>query len=161
MIPEVLGVAVEGEINIPETETEDLPPPPVQPKTETPQKPTIPNFSNLSGATGAVSAGVWRRRGGGVSGAVATDTTPPDAPIILSPADFSQVFTTANITFSGTAEAESSIATDFGSATTTADVAGNWTLPLTGFSQGRTTVKFYAADAAGKCLRARERGFFY
>ena len=47
VIPEVLGVAVEGEINIPETETEDLPPPPVQPKTETPQKPTIPNFSNL------------------------------------------------------------------------------------------------------------------
>ncbi|TSC67263.1 MAG: parallel beta-helix repeat-containing protein, partial [Parcubacteria group bacterium Gr01-1014_72] len=77
----------------------------------------------------------------------ALDTTPPVAPNITSPSDFSATFTNPLITFRGTAEPSARIGTDLSAATTTADGSGTWSLPLS-FPQGTTTVQFFASDAA-------------
>ena len=87
------------------------------------------------------SAGTTRRTSSRV-----TDTTAPDAPSVASPANGAS-FATTTVTFSGTAEADSVISSDFSSATVTA-TGGAWSLLFT-LSQGTTTVQFYATDAAG------------
>lgn len=71
---------------------------------------------------------------------------PPSAPAVTSPADFSFPFSTTTLTFVGTSLASTTISNSLNSSTTTADVSGNWTLYLSGFSQGTTTVNFYATD---------------
>ncbi|HDO23750.1 MAG TPA: hypothetical protein ENG99_00865, partial [bacterium] len=88
-----------------------------------------------------------------------SDTTPPAAPIIISPADFSQIFTSPDIVFSGTAEASSTISTDFNSATTSVDSNGAWSLALS-FNQGSTTVDFFSADPAGNISSSTEVSLF-
>lgn len=160
VIPKVLGAATEGEINIPEIETQEVLPA-ERPKAETPQRSITPDFTSLFPVPiiGGGGGGGAERTDNVVSGA-APDTTPPDAPVITTPSDFSRTFMATSITFSGTAEAESMIATDFGSATTTTDVAGNWTLPLSGFSEGTSTVKFYAADQSGNISAPTSAEFF-
>ena len=76
------------------------------------------------------------------------DTTSPDAPIILSPQSFDNIFTQATIIFSGTAEASSTISTDFSSATTSVGAENAWLLSLN-FPEGETAVNFSAKDEAG------------
>ena len=78
------------------------------------------------------------------------DEIPPEAPLILSPSDFSKTFTSASITFSGTAEASSTISAFFGSesAATSTGPTGAWSLPLS-FGQGSSTIEFFAVDSAG------------
>ncbi|NOY35625.1 MAG: hypothetical protein GXP44_01745 [bacterium] len=92
----------------------------------------------------------------------AVDTTPPLAPVILFPSDFSKTFTSPDIAFSGTAEASSTVSVIFADgdlsapvATTTADSAGAWFLPIS-FKQGSSTVEFFAADAAGNVSSSTE-----
>lgn len=76
------------------------------------------------------------------------DTTPPDPPAILSPADFSHIFTADTIIFSGTAESASIISNDFTDATTTTDIIGAWSLEIE-LNQATTTIQFFAEDIAG------------
>ena len=76
------------------------------------------------------------------------DSVAPGAPVITAPASFAAPFASGDITFTGTAEASSTIATSFSLATTTADAAGAWTFALT-FPLGETTVGFAATDAMG------------
>lgn len=76
------------------------------------------------------------------------DTAAPSSPVITSPADFYGIFTSADITFSGAAEASSTVSNNLNSATATVDSLGNWSLAFS-FNQGTTTVEFFAADAAG------------
>jgi len=76
------------------------------------------------------------------------EVTPPDAPIITSPSDFSQIFTTDTITFQGIAEATSTISTDFDNATTTVGSVSDWQLSLA-LPQGTSTINFFATDNAG------------
>ena len=75
-----------------------------------------------------------------------TDTTPPNAPTITSPSSFNQTFTSSQITFQGTAEANSVVTAS--SATTTVSNLGEWSLALN-LNQGTTTINFYAEDLAG------------
>jgi len=102
--------------------------------------------------------------GGGASvpapQAPATDTTAPNAPTVTTPSDFSQTFTATSILFAGTAEATSTISTDFSSATTTTDSAGNWSILLSSFPQGTTTLQFFATDSAGNTSTATSITFF-
>ncbi|MBI4137701.1 MAG: right-handed parallel beta-helix repeat-containing protein, partial [Candidatus Sungbacteria bacterium] len=79
--------------------------------------------------------------------APAPDATAPNAPIISSPAD-NQTFTTASITFTGIAEAFAIVNASFSTATTSANATGEWSLALSGFSQGTTTIFFAATDSA-------------
>ncbi len=75
------------------------------------------------------------------------DTTAPNAPIISSPSDGS-ILTTTSISFSGTAEAGSTLSTNFSSTTAAVSGGGLWSLPFI-LAQGTTTILFYATDAAG------------
>ena len=81
---------------------------------------------------------------------VATDTTPPAAPVITAPANNSYD-TDGAFTVSGTAEAASTVnllegTTNRGTATTTA--GGAWSIPLTGVADGVHTYTATATDAA-------------
>ena len=81
---------------------------------------------------------------------VATDTTPPAAPVITAPANNSYD-TDGAFTVSGTAEAASTVnllegTTSRGTATTTA--GGAWSIPLTGVADGAHTYTATATDAA-------------
>ncbi|MBI5045684.1 MAG: lamin tail domain-containing protein [Candidatus Niyogibacteria bacterium] len=77
-----------------------------------------------------------------------SDITAPQAPSITSPTNFAATLTNSSVTFQGTAEASSTISTDFYSATTTVNTAGDWQMILN-FPQGTSTLKFFATDAAG------------
>jgi uncharacterized protein (TIGR03382 family) len=80
------------------------------------------------------------------------DTTPPAAPVLVTPANNSETNDTTP-TFSGTAEANVTVTvfldgTQLG--TTTADAAGNWTFtPATALAQGTYDASAVATDAAG------------
>ncbi len=74
------------------------------------------------------------------------DTTAPDVPIVTSPTAHA-TFTTTNVTFVGTAEADSIISSDFSTSTVVA-TGGAWSLTFT-LSQGTTTILFSATDSAG------------
>ncbi len=74
-----------------------------------------------------------------------TSTVTINPPIIISPFNFSR-FATTTITFSGTASSTQIISTDFSSATTTVDQNNDWELNLSNFSQGTTTLAFFAND---------------
>tara|TARA_B100000315_G_scaffold232875_1_gene245545 strand:+ start:1004 stop:3214 length:2211 start_codon:yes stop_codon:yes gene_type:complete len=95
--------------------------------------------------------------GGGVrvTTTVASDTTAPDSPTVTIPADFSSEFSTTTISFSGTAENNSTVQIEYylNTATTTqdttADSSGNWSLSNITFGQGTTTTNFYATDGSG------------
>ncbi|MBD2722084.1 T9SS type A sorting domain-containing protein [Hymenobacter sp. BT189] len=80
------------------------------------------------------------------------DTTPPAAPVVLTPANGSQLSTTTP-TYSGTAEPGTTVAVlvDGSSVgTTTASGAGTWTFTQpTALAQGSHTVKARASDAVG------------
>jgi len=78
------------------------------------------------------------------------DTTPPAAPVTVTPANGSTTGTTPSVT--GTAEANSTVTVVLdGSSigTTTADAGGNWTKATTALADGSHTVKSRAADVAG------------
>lgn len=80
------------------------------------------------------------------------DTTPPDAPVITSPADGSSTDDTTP-TVSGTAEPGSTVTVTEGTTvicTAVADAAGNWTCtPTTPLAAGSHTLGATATDAAG------------
>ncbi len=91
------------------------------------------------------------------SAASASDTAAPDPPIITAPSLDGAVSTSTATTFTGTAEASSIISNSATSATTTAGTSGNWSLALTGLAQGTSTIRFYAADAAGNISASSSR----
>jgi MYXO-CTERM domain-containing protein len=79
------------------------------------------------------------------------DVTPPAAPVVVTPANGSQV-NTATPAISGTAEPDSTVTviidgTEVG--TTTADASGNWTFTSPALSEGSHTVRATATDVAG------------
>jgi len=84
----------------------------------------------------------------------AQDTTLPEPPEIVSPADDPLIFTIPTILFSGTAEALSIIAAIYlfeegtTTATTTTSISGQWNIALI-FNQGTTTINFFAIDTSG------------
>ncbi|MBI2618347.1 lamin tail domain-containing protein [Candidatus Kaiserbacteria bacterium] len=69
--------------------------------------------------------------------------TPPLS--IISPGN-SSIFATTTVTFTGTTTPLATVSQTFSSATTSADVDGNWELTLSGFSEGATTVRFTATN---------------
>ncbi len=89
-----------------------------------------------------------------------SDTIAPAPPVVTSPSDFTKTFTTSSILFSGTSEATSTISTDFSLATTTTDNTGKWNLNLTSFSEGTTSVRFFATDEAGNVSQATTTTLF-
>ncbi|MBI4120237.1 MAG: lamin tail domain-containing protein, partial [Parcubacteria group bacterium] len=97
--------------------------------------------------------------GGGSQSTLAQDTTPPALPAITTPANFSATFVQDTITFSGTAEAGSIISQNFNSSTTAALETGLWSLTLF-FSQGSTTIQFFATDSAGNTSKPAEISIF-
>lgn len=104
-----------------------------------------PPESSLGGGSGS---GEIISGGGGGGGAAVVDATAPDKPVVISPDDFSSPFATSTITFEGTAEADSTVSTDFSSDTAVA-TNGTWSLTLSGISEGSNTIIFYATDEAG------------
>jgi len=76
---------------------------------------------------------------------VATTTPTINPPQITFPANFSQL-ATSTITFSGTASSTQIISTDFSNATTTVNQSNHWEIILENFSQGTTTLQFFAND---------------
>ncbi len=86
----------------------------------------------------------------------APDAAPPDPPIITSPSQWHA--STTQVLFSGTAEANSTISTNFSGATTTAGSA--WSLLLTSLPQGTTTIQFFAKDTAGNVSSSTEKSIF-
>jgi len=142
-----------------------IPPPPPSPPPPIPPPPQIVEHpvSNNQNPQGFIPSLPYPGFGGGgvaappPSGSSPTpptppappsDTTPPNSPIITSPNNFSQTFTSATIIFLGIGEAQSMISNDFNNSTTTADSAGIWSLNLN-FNQGSTTIKFFSQDVAG------------
>ncbi|GAA4360218.1 hypothetical protein GCM10023087_35790 [Microbacterium rhizosphaerae] len=81
------------------------------------------------------------------------DTTPPPAPVVVTPADGSSTNDTTP-TISGTAEPNSTVSVSIDGApplgtTATTDGAGNWTLTAPTLTPGPHTVNATATDAAG------------
>jgi len=74
--------------------------------------------------------------------------TAPSAPLILIPTS-GQSFSTSTIIFSGTASSSMAMLSDFGEATTTSDVSGNWSFTLSGLTEGDNTVGFSVTDSYG------------
>lgn len=70
----------------------------------------------------------------------------PSSPIILIPNNFSAPFSSTTVAFSGTADSNNIISTDFSSATTSSDSFGNWALSIANLPQATTTINFYAID---------------
>jgi hypothetical protein len=83
---------------------------------------------------------------GGGGGGSSSVSTAPQSPTITSPSSFTSPFATTTITFSGTAQAGKIISQSFSTATTTSDGSGNWTIILSGLSQGSNSINFYATD---------------
>ena len=105
--------------------------------------------------------------GGGSSlASVSIDTTPPNAPTITTPLDFSQTFTTTSLSFGGISEKDSVIKIVYTlgsvivSATTTTNAIGVWSSDNLAFGQGTTTLEVYASDNAGNISAANEIQFF-
>lgn len=87
------------------------------------------------------------------------DAIAPLAPIIISPDNFSRIFTSTEIIFSGTSEASSTVLNNFNNSTTTVNSSGNWSFGFH-FNQGTTTIKFVAEDLAGNTSSSTETSFF-
>ena len=82
-----------------------------------------------------------------------SDTTAPDAPIILEPSDVTTILATTTLALAGTAEANSTIAIVVTNATTSlfltpTDSTGIWSIPLF-LSEGTTTLELVAIDEVG------------
>ncbi len=94
--------------------------------------------------------------GGGGGGAPAADTTAPDSPVITAPSDFSVAFSTTTLSFSGTAEADSTINLAYTSVdeSVTTDGDGNWVFSSLLFAQGTTTVSLTATDSSSNTSSA-------
>lgn len=86
------------------------------------------------------------------------EPVPPASPVVVTPSALSY-FATTTVDFAGTAAAGTFISTDFSSATTSADGGGNWSISLSGFAEGITTVAFIAADASGATSSPAEISF--
>lgn len=73
------------------------------------------------------------------------------SPVILSPSDFSIVFATTTIVFSGTTSPGLIVFSDFGheTAATSSPETGEWSLAVAGLSQGTSTISFFARDNDG------------
>ena len=79
------------------------------------------------------------------------DTTPPAAPVVLTPANGSRTSNTTP-TYSGTAEANSTVSVIVDGSlvgTVIADASGNWSLTRPALADGSHTVRATATDAAG------------
>ena len=109
---------------------------------------------NVSSATGLMvmaSSGVSGYYWHNAIDLAASDTTPPVAPVINSPADGSYD-SDGNVTLSGTTEANSTVEIFDGAASegaTQADALGNWSKTLSGVAEGSHTYTAKATDAAG------------
>jgi hypothetical protein len=67
-------------------------------------------------------------------------------PIIISPADFSVIFSTSSITFSGTASSGLVVFNNFDRGQATTSEIGEWTMTINEIPQGSSTIKFFARD---------------
>jgi len=93
------------------------------------------------------------------------DTTPPDAPLILSPEDNPFTSTATLVSFSGTTEVGSIVEALYlfdsstSTATTTVSTDVNWNLEIE-LNQGTTTISFTAEDFVGNISLPTERIVF-
>ena len=114
---------------------------------------------NVNSATGLMvmaSSGVSGYYWHNAINLAASDTTPPAAPVINSPANGSYD-ADGNLTLSGTAEASSTLEIFDGTTskgTTQADALGNWSKTLSGVAEGSHTYTVKATDAAGNTSAA-------
>ncbi|PIP87163.1 hypothetical protein COW81_01960, partial [Candidatus Campbellbacteria bacterium CG22_combo_CG10-13_8_21_14_all_36_13] len=106
-----------------------------------------------------------RGGGGGGGGSIPaptpiTDTTAPLTPVVTTPSDFSSSFATTTISFVGSAEADATLLMEYvvgtttTSYTTTVDGGGSWNIDNILFTQGTTTISFYAIDASSNTSSA-------
>jgi len=96
---------------------------------------------------------------------ISEDIISPDPPQITSPTNESWTFTAVVVSFSGTAEASSTLEAIYlfdgatTTATTTADIDGLWNLDLI-FNESSTTVNFFATDISGNKSEATSVAVF-
>ncbi len=75
---------------------------------------------------------------------------------VTSPADFSQTFATTTIIFSGTSTPGAVISNSFSEATTTSSGEGNWSLSVSLFPQGASTIQFFARVSGNENVGQQE-----
>lgn len=84
----------------------------------------------------------------------------PPKPIITTPAVNPYTSATNSITFSGIASSTLLISNDFSTSTTTADGNENWSMSLSGFQEGTTTINFVASNTSYSTSTATEFSVF-
>jgi len=82
--------------------------------------------------------------------------TIPSRPIIITPSTQPFSISTTTIIFSGTASSTLLITNDFSNATTTVDENNNWSLSISNFLEGTTTISFYASNSSYATSSATE-----
>ena len=92
---------------------------------------------------------------------VIPDTTPPPAPIIITPSSFATPFTTNTIQFEGTAASSTQVSAIFSASTTLVlltdvDSVGRWSLLLNDLPFGTSTIQFLASDDMGNVSSSTE-----
>lgn len=75
---------------------------------------------------------------------------------ITSPSDFSRAFTEATIIFSGTSTPGAIISNSYSQATTTSSEAGDWSLTISDFPQGISTIRFFATITGNENIAQQE-----
>ncbi len=78
-----------------------------------------------------------------------TTVTIISPPVVTSPEDFSLVFATSSLTFSGKASSGLTIFNDFDGTEATANENEDWSLTLSDLVQGLNEIKFYTRDEEG------------
>lgn len=87
-----------------------------------------------------------------------TEVSRADAVLIsvTSPIDFSSAFTETTITFSGTSTPGAIISNSYSQATTTSSEAGDWSLTISDFPQGISTIRFFATITRNENIAQQE-----
>ncbi|MFN7088622.1 MAG: hypothetical protein ACK4NX_02285, partial [Candidatus Paceibacteria bacterium] len=141
---------------------------PIKPRSDsgkTSPQPLTDSFGLFAAPAGAGFGGGGESATGNSESSISADTVPPAAPLIASPLDFNQTFTSANIVFQGTAEASSTLKAAYSlagattTATTTVSESGFWSLSLS-LGQSTTTISFYAIDSSNNTSSSTQISLF-
>lgn len=141
---------------VPETETPTL-------ESQTPTSPFAPGGFGFGGGGGGSTSSTESSSSTTTSTTSATstvDTTPPDAPTITTPGDFSTTFYSESFDFEGTAEATSTISFfKNGSLITTTNTldTGLWALAGMVLEEGSHDISFTAIDSSGNVSSSTDK----
>ena len=83
----------------------------------------------------------------------------PAAPTITSPTFPLELLNAVSATFTGSSTPGFAIFNDYTNATTTTDTSGSWLFNFSNFSEGTTTINFYATDQSGMISHPRTVSF--